>query len=118
GRNRGIPVTLSYRLSNDQITAEDAQYCIYFNQCDPVTIADFRRPRRQGSVSLTMVNQHLDSPVDPTRGQTLTTEITSAARAFASQVVFHRLVSEGVAYRPLGHGRVVSARLRGGIIKQ
>jgi outer membrane protein assembly complex protein YaeT len=117
GRNRGIPTTLSYRLSNDQITAEDAQYCIYFNQCDPSVIADFRRPRRQGALSVSMVSQHVDSPVDPSNGQTLTVEATSAARFFGSQVVFHRLVTEGVAYRPWGR-RVASARLRGGVIAQ
>lgn len=118
GRNRGIPISLSYRLSNDQITAEDAQYCIYFNQCNPATIADFRSPRRQGAVTATLVSQHVDAPVDPTNGQTLTVQMTSAARVFASQVVFHRLVTEVVAYRPLGHARVLSARLRGGVIRQ
>lgn len=118
GRNRGIPVSMTYRLSNDQITAQDAQYCIYFNQCDPATLADFRAPRRQGAISIGFVNQHVDNPLEPMRGQTITMDLTSANRALASQVVFHRLVTEGVIYRHLGHRRVLSARLRGGIIRQ
>ncbi|HEY2806166.1 MAG TPA: BamA/TamA family outer membrane protein [Gemmatimonadales bacterium] len=116
--SHGLPVTLSYRLSRDQTTAEPAVFCAYFNQCDATTIGLFREARRQGALTLSIVNQRVDSPIEPTRGRTLTVELTSASPLFLSQVVFDRAVIEGVVYRPVGHRRILSARLRGGIIRQ
>jgi outer membrane protein insertion porin family len=118
GRNRGIPVSLTYRLSRDQTTADTLTYCVYFDQCDLNTISSFSAKRRQGALSLSVVNQHVDSPIEPTRGETYTLQLTTASPWLGSQVVFDRLVAEAVAYRPLPRRRVVSARLRGGIIRE
>lgn len=114
----GVPVSLSYRLSRDQTTAQPAVFCAYFNQCDATTIGLFREARRQGALTLSVVNQRVDSPIEPTKGRTLTLELTSASPLFLSQVVFDRAVVEGVIYHPLPHRRVLSARLRGGIIHE
>ena len=51
-------------------------------------------------------------------GQTLTFEVTRASKVLASQVAFDRVVMEGVVYRPIGRRRVLSARLRGGIVRE
>ncbi len=115
---REVPITISYRLSRDQTAAEPAVFCAYFNQCDAATIGIFQQPRRQGTMQLSIVNQRVDSPIEPTRGRTLTIELTSASKAWGSQVVFDRAVVEGVVYHPLPHRKVLSGRIRGGIIRQ
>lgn len=117
GRNRGVPMTTTYRLSTERTTAGEAAFCVYFNQCNPSTIASFSAPRRQGSLSVSLVNQRVDSPIEPSRGQTFTLEFTTASPWLGSQIVFDRLVTEGVVYRPVGGRKVLSMRLRGGIIR-
>lgn len=117
GVTRRIPVNLVYRLSRDRTSAEPATYCIYFDQCDPATLAPFAAPRRQASLTLSAASNRTDSPLLPTRGYKWNLEATSASPLLGSQVVFDRAVAEAVVYRPLSH-KVLSARLRGGIIRQ
>ena len=59
-----MPITLSYRLSRDVTEANAAVYCAFFNRCDPTTINLFQEPLREGALSLNIVNQKVDSPID------------------------------------------------------
>jgi outer membrane protein assembly factor BamA len=111
-----LPVTLSYKLSQDQTDAFPATYCIYFNQCSPELIEPFRQPIRQGQLSLLAVYNTSDSPLEPTRGRVLSIEGTLAAPWLGSEVVFKRLVGEVVRYTRIGGRRVLALRARGGLI--
>ena len=116
GFGRAVPVTVSYRLASEQTRADFATYCIYFNQCDPTTIARLQAPVRNGSVTLSAAWRNVDNAVYPTQGHVLSLEGTMAARILGSQVVFSRLLGEATSYRRLGRRSTVAFRLRGGIV--
>jgi outer membrane protein assembly complex protein YaeT len=112
-----LPVTLSFRISQDQTDAAPATYCVFFDQCDPALIAPFSAPLRGAALTLAAVNTTADSPVEPTRGRILTFEAAFAERWLGSQVVFDRFVGEAVRYVPLARRTVLALRLRAGIIR-
>jgi len=112
-----LPVTLTWRISQDRTDAAPAIFCVFFDQCDPALIAPFSEPIRDATLTLAALNNTADSPVEPTRGRVLTFEAAFAERWLGSQVVFDRVVGEAVHYQPLGHRRVLALRLRGGIIR-
>lgn len=111
-----LPLTVSYKLSEDQTDAFPATYCIYFNQCAPELIEPFRQPIRQGQLGALAVYNTSDSPIEPTRGRVLSLEGTLAAPWLGSEVVFKRLVGEVVRYQRVGGRRVLALRARGGFI--
>lgn len=117
GLGRHVPLSLTYRLSQDQTTAAPATYCVYFDQCDPGTLAPFSAPQRQGTLTFSIVNTRTDSPIEPSNGYVLSFEATTASPVLGSQIVFDRVVVEAVGYRRW-HRKVFSARVRGGIIRQ
>lgn len=117
GFGRNVPISLNYRLSQDQTIANAATYCIYFDQCDPALIEPFSQPQRLGALTLAVVNKKTNSPVEPTDGHIYTMEVTTATPWLGSQIVFDRLVLEGVGYAPW-HRKFFSARLRGGVIRE
>lgn len=116
GRRHVLPISVSYRLSRDQTTAAPATYCIFFNQCDPATLAPFAAPQRKGTLTLSVSSNQTNSPIEPTGGHTWSIEGTTAAPWLGSQIVFDRVVAEAVNYAPVGR-MVLSARLRGGILR-
>ena len=116
GFGRAVPVTVSYRLAREQTTADDATYCIYFNQCDPTTIAPLKAPVRNGSISATTTWRNVDNPLDPTAGHVLSVEGTIAAKVLGSEVVFSRVLGEATNYQRLGRHSTLALRLRGGIV--
>lgn len=117
GFGRHVPVSLTYRISRDETEAEAAIFCIYFNTCDPATLARFTAPVRDGRLSLSLVNTFVDSPVEPSRGYVLSFEGTAAAAPLGSEVDFQRAVAEAVRYLPLGRRSVLALRLRTGVIR-
>lgn len=116
GSRRIFPVSISYRLSRDQTTAAPATYCIFFNQCDPATLAPFSAPQRKATLTLSVSSNRTNSPIEPTRGHTWSIEGTTAAPWLGSQIVFDRAVAEAVYYAGVGR-MVLSMRLRGGLLR-
>lgn len=116
GFGRAVPVTVAYRLAREQTDANPATYCIYFNQCDPTTIAPLQAPVRNGSVTVSAAWRNVDNAVYPTQGHVLSMEGTVAAKVLGSQVVFSRLLGEATTYQRTGRRASVAFRLRGGIV--
>ncbi len=116
GFGRAVPLTLAYRLAREETTADQATYCVFFNQCDPATIAPLQAPVRNASVTVAAAWRNVDNPVFPTNGHVLSLEGTMAAKALGSQVVFSRLVGEATSYQRLGRRASLAVRLRGGIV--
>ena len=116
GFGRRVPVSVTYRLAQEQTIADQATYCVYFNQCDTATTNRLQEPVRNGSLTAAATWTTADSPFEPTHGHTLSLAGTLAAKALGSQVVFSRLVGEGVTYQRLGRRRTLALRLRAGIV--
>jgi outer membrane protein assembly complex protein YaeT len=116
GFGRRVPTSLTYRLAKEQTVAEQATYCIYFNQCDTATTNRLQEPVRNGSVTASATWTTADSPIEPTRGHTMSLAGTLAAKALGSEVVFSRLLGEAVTYQRLGRRRTLALRLRAGIV--
>jgi outer membrane protein assembly complex protein YaeT len=116
GFGRLVPFSIAYRISSDQTEAEPAIYCKYFNQCDQATLAEFSAPRREASLTLTLVNTRTDVPLEPTRGHTVSLEVTTAQRLLGSQMVFDRVVGEALRYSRVGRRTVLAMRVRAGFV--
>jgi len=116
GFGRAVPVTVAYRLALEQTQASPATYCIYFNTCDPATIAPLTQPLRNGSITTSAAWRNVDNALDPTEGHILSIEGTIAAKVLGSQVVFSRLLGEATNYQRWAHHGTVAFRLRAGIV--
>jgi len=116
GFGRAVPVTIAYRLAREQTTASPATYCIYFNTCDPATIAPLLAPMRNGSISVSAAWRNVDNALDPSRGHLLAMEGTIAAKVLGSQVVFSRILGEATNYQRLARRTTLALRLRAGIV--
>jgi outer membrane protein assembly complex protein YaeT len=116
GFGRAVPVTVAYRIAREETDASPATYCIYFNTCDPATIAPLLEPVRNGSVSVSAAWRNVDNALDPTEGHILSVEGTLAAKALGSQVVFSRILGEATTYKRTVRRGTVAVRLRAGIV--
>ena len=110
------PVSLSYRLSTDQTEANEAVFCVFFDQCNPDAVAVFTDRIQQGRLGAATTFSSLDNPLEPTSGRVVSLELMHASRATASEVRFDRAVAEVIQYMPLGRRRTVVGRLRLGIV--
>lgn len=115
---RNLPLSLSYRVSNDRTDADPATFCIYFSQCDPGTLDPFAAARREATLTVSLVHTKVDSPIEPTRGHVYSLEAMTARDFLGSEIVFDRLVGEATVYRRIGPRSVLAARVRGGILRQ
>jgi len=116
GFGRAVPVTVAYRIAREETEASPATYCIYFNTCDPATIAPLTEPMRNGSLTASAAWRNVDNALDPTEGHILSMEGTVAAQALGSQVVFSRLLGEATEYKRWRRRGTVAFRLRAGIV--
>lgn len=119
GTGRSSVLTLSYRLTYGSTTADAAVFCIYFDRCDPATVRVLEERRRQAALSLSMVRNTQDSPLEPTTGSVLSLEVTHASPLVGSDslITYNKAVAEGTWYGKLARGWVIAARLRGGAIR-
>jgi outer membrane protein assembly complex protein YaeT len=110
------PVSVSYRLSTDQTDANEAVFCVFFDQCDPGAIAVFRGRITQGRLGAATSYSSLDNPLEPTSGRVLSLELMHASKLVGSEVRFDRAVGEAIQYFPLGGRRTLATRLRIGVV--
>jgi hypothetical protein len=71
-RNR-IPMTVGYRLAWGSTDASDANFCAYFNACNPADIDVAKSRQRQGIVSAGVSRLRVNNVLDPSRGTSLGT---------------------------------------------
>ncbi len=116
GYGRLVPFSIAYRVSRDETHAEPATFCKYFNQCDAASLAQFAAPRREASLTLTVVSTRTDAPLEPTRGHTFSLEVTTAHAVLGSQVAFDRVIGEAVRYSRVARRTVLATRLRIGVV--
>ena len=116
---RSSALTLTYRLSYGITDADHAVFCVYFDRCDPAAIATLEQRRREAVVSLSIVRNTADSPLEPTTGSVLLLEGSHASPLVGSEplIAFSKVVAEGTWYASLAPGWVAALRLRAGAIR-
>ena len=119
GLGRVSLLTLSYRLSYGRDTADAAVFCVYFNRCEPQTVDFLMQYRRQAALSLALVRNTANSPIEPTSGSLLSFEASHASPLVGSDslIAYDKVVAEGSWYLQLTRGWVVALRVRGGVIR-
>ncbi|HXF95103.1 MAG TPA: BamA/TamA family outer membrane protein [Gemmatimonadales bacterium] len=115
---RAMPLTVSWGYSLGRTSAQAAVYCSVFSVCDSLDQRFLSDRRAFAAVTLTAVRDRVDSPLDPTRGSTLTATLMYASRAVGSvrPYEFNRAEVEFARYYPIGRHSVFAWRMRAGTI--
>lgn len=113
-----VPITLSYRIATGTTSANPASFCAFFNTCEPTAIAALQARRTQGTLTLSVVRQRLNNPLDPLRGSIVSASVTTSARFLGSSATqqFTRFIGDAAGFVPVGRGVVLAGHLRGGVI--
>jgi len=113
-----VPITLAYRIADGTTSANPASFCAFFNTCEPAAIAALQDRRVQATLSLSIVRQRLNNPIDPLRGSILSASITTSASILGSSASqqFTRIVGDASGFFPVTRNAVLAGHLRAGII--
>jgi outer membrane protein assembly complex protein YaeT len=119
GVSRASLVTLSYRLTYGSTKADTAVYCIYFDRCEQQAINLLSENHRQATLSLAVVRNTANSPIEPTAGSLLSVELSHASPLVGSErlISYNKVVAEGTWYAQMARGWVMAVRLRGGVVR-
>ena len=119
GVGRASLLTLSYRLTYGRTQADTAVYCIYFERCERQAIDQLSQDHRQAALSLAVVRNTANSPIEPTAGSALSLEVSHASPLVGSErlISYNKIVAEGSWYAQLARGWVVAVRVRGGVVR-
>jgi outer membrane protein insertion porin family len=119
GAGRFSLLSLSYRLTYGRTQADQAVYCIYFERCEQQAINLLSDAHRQAALSLALVRNTANSPIEPTAGSALSLEASHASPLVGSErlISYNKIVAEGSWYAQLARGWVVALRLRGGVVR-
>ena len=90
-----------YRFERAAVEAGDVYFCESFGLCDAAALGAFRDFRRLSSVSLGGSLNYANSPVAPSRGQTMRLDLEYASPVTGSEYDHFRVDGEASAYRPL-----------------
>ena len=106
-------VSIGYRLERAAVEAGDVYFCESFGLFDAAALSVFRDFRRLSSVTLGGSLNQANSPVAPSRGQTMRVDFEYASPVTGSEYDHFRVDGEAAAYRPLGSW-VLATHLRAG----
>ncbi|MEO8658943.1 MAG: outer membrane protein assembly factor BamA [Bryobacteraceae bacterium] len=95
--------TMQYRLTYRRVTVDENTLNISAS-----LIPLFSQPARVGLAAVTLIQDRRDDPIDSHRGYYNTVDIGVAARAFASQTQYGRVVWRNSTYYQLGKDRVLA----------
>lgn len=115
---RKIPVTIGYGYSVGRTDAEPQVYCSVFRLCDSASQVFLRDRRGFGAVTVTVVRDRVNNPLDPSAGGLVTATLLHASRLVGSEAPyeFNRAEFEISRYYPIGRRTVFAWRIRGGTI--
>ena len=105
--------SVSYRFERAAVEAGDVYFCESFGLCDAAALSAFRDFRRLSSVSLGGSLNYANSPVAPTRGQTMRFDLEYASPVTGSEYDHFRVDGEATTYAPL-RSWVLATRVRAG----
>ena len=112
-----VPVSLTYRLSSGQTQATPVSFCAFFNACTEADIDQLSKRRPLGTLTLGVQRIRVNNPLDPSRGTTLSAEVTNSSTLLGSSSFseFTRLIGDFAAYQPLGSA-VIGVHVRAGTV--
>ena len=112
-----IPVSLTYRLSYGRTEANNVSFCAFFNACTENDITQLSQRRLLATLSVNAVRVRVNSPLDPSRGNTATAELTHSSRLTGSSrfAQFTRFVGDYSWYQPVGSA-VLALHFRAGAV--
>ncbi len=108
----------SIDVERGRTIAEPVLFCSAFLVCTPEDIEQVSGARFRNTVSLNLIQDRTDHPLDPTRGHTFRTGVAWAAPFLSSDVTFVRWTGELAMHRVLSPSFVGSASLRLGTFFQ
>jgi len=116
--SRRIPISFGYRLAWGSTEASDANFCAYFNACNPADIEVLTARQRQGVVTVGLSRLRVNNVLDPTRGSSFGLQGSHSASYTGSETLqrYTRFTGDISAYRPLTSGITAAVRLRGGVL--
>ena len=119
GLGRSSVLTLSYQLSYGSTTADPGVFCVYFDRCEQQAVDILEQRHRQASLSLSLIRNTTNSPIEPTTGSVLSLEASHASPLVGSEplISYSKIVTEGDWYASLARGWVLAVRLRAGAIR-
>lgn len=117
-----IPISLTYRLSYGRTEANNVSFCNFFNACTEADIDQLLQRRLLATLTANAVRVRVNNPIDPSRGNAATVEVTHSSRLTGSSrfAQFTRFLGDASFYQPLGSavfalhfrmGMVLSPRL-------
>jgi outer membrane protein assembly complex protein YaeT len=112
-----IPISLAYRLSYGRTEANAVSFCAFFNACTETDVRQLRERRLIATVTVGVLRTRVNSPLDPSRGSTLSLEGTHSSRLIGSSkfTQFTRVVGDAAWYHSIGDV-VLSLHGRGGMV--
>jgi outer membrane protein insertion porin family len=112
-----IPITLTYRLSSGRTQASAVSFCAFFNACTEEDVAQLRKRRPLGTLTLGAQRVRVNNPLDPSRGSNLSAEVTHSATFLGSSRFeeFTRLIADGAHYIPVGSS-VLALHAHAGVV--
>ncbi len=115
---RQIPVTVGYGYSWGSTTAQAAIYCTFFLLCDKTSQDFLLRERGFGAITVTVVRDRVNNPLDPSTGSLVTATLLHASRLVGSHTPyeFNRAEFQVSHYYPIGRRSVFAWRVRSGTI--
>jgi outer membrane protein insertion porin family len=112
-----IPITVTYRLSSGRTQASAVSFCAFFNACTEEDVRQLRQRRPIGTLTLGVQRVRVNNPLDPSRGSTLSAEVTHSSTLLGSSRFeeFTRLIADGAHYIPVGSS-VLALHARAGMV--
>jgi outer membrane protein insertion porin family len=102
---------LQYRFALRHVTISSLKI-------SPELIPLLSQPVRVGIASTTFIQDRRDDPIDSHRGMYNTIDVGLAARQFASETDFTRLLIRNTTYHPIGKNIVIARNLQFGYIQR
>lgn len=110
GQRISRALTAQYRFVNRRVSASDVKI-------QPGLIPIFSQPVRVGLTSTTLIDDRRDDPINATRGQYSSMDISLANKIFGSQAGFGRILARNSSYHQVGRDVVVSRNTTFGWIR-
>jgi len=109
-----VPITASYSASYGTTKADPATFCALLNVCRATDTEVFGQSRLRSTLSLALVRDRANSPLNPTAGTVLALDIRWASEILGSDSLarFLKGVAEFTSYHPLGRRTVAAWRVR------
>lgn len=111
---RGAVVTATLSAQHGSTRAPDIFYCLALEVCRPELIEVRQRPRWTNTFSIGLLSNRVRLNPFPESGFQIRTEVDVASRVLGSDDRFARVYADGILYREVADGYVVSGRVAAG----